>query len=173
MPIESSRARTTITGYAIMYIASPSTCAANPVPSPVTSCVKNRNSATPIAISGVMNENSMTKFAVPEPRPRQRSSASANATPSGTAITTVRPASLKLCSSACRSSGSSNTELTFPTYHCVDRPCQVVSERPSLNEKTTAITTGSSVQAMYAIATTHRNRARAQGLRSQAPRRLT
>ena len=74
--------------------------AMNPVPIPSASCTKKRNSATPIAISGVMNEKSITKFAVPEPRPCHRSSASAKATPSGTAMATVRVESFRLCASA-------------------------------------------------------------------------
>jgi hypothetical protein len=51
---------------------------------------------------------------------------------------TDSPASFRLWTSADRSSGSSTTELTFPAYHWVENPCQVVSERPSLKEKATA-----------------------------------
>lgn len=100
-----------------------------------------------MATSGVMNENSMRKLAVPEARPRHRSRARANPTPSGTAISTVRPASFRLCTSAERRVGSCHTELSFPAYHCVENPCQDVSERVPLKENRTATKTGRSVQA--------------------------
>ncbi len=61
---------------------------------------------------------------------------------------TVRTASFRLCVRAARSTGSSHTELTLPTYHCVENPCHEVSERVELNENSTAIATGRSDQAM-------------------------
>ena len=138
----------------------------------MTSCVTIRKRPTPIAISGVMNEKSIVKFAEPAPRPRQRSSAIANATPSGTAIRTTRIESLKLWASADRSSGSWNTEFTSWVYQrLIENPCHVVCAFPALNENMTAITTGTIVQTTYAIAPTHRNRACAQGFRIQASNR--
>jgi hypothetical protein len=131
-----------------MNIDKPISWATNPGPIPSASCTKKRNKATPIAISGVMNEKSITKLAVPEPRPRHRSRASAKVTPSGTAMATVRVASFRLCARALRSTGSSQTELTLPTYHSVENPCHEVSERVALNEKSTAIATGRRDQAI-------------------------
>src|SRR5215217_2694469 len=142
-----------------MYIETPSTCEVNPSPTAVTTFEKNNSSAIAIATSGVMNEKSIRKFAVPEPRPRHRSSASANPTPSGTAIATTSAESFRLWNRADRSSGSFHTELTSPTYHRVENPCHAVSARLALNENTTAIATGTSDQTTYAIASTQRNRA--------------
>ncbi len=87
----------------------------------------------------------MRKFAVPEPRPRHRSRARANATPNGTAISTVRVDSFRLCSNTARSSGSCHTELTSPTYHRKEKPCHEVSERVALNENSTAMPIGTNV----------------------------
>ena len=119
----------------------------NPSPSAVTSWVTMRNRPTPIAISGVMNEKSITKLDAPAVRPRHRSRAMANATPSGTAISTTSTDSLKLWLSADRSSASWATELTSCVYHrLMEKPCQVVWALPALNENITAMKTGTSVQ---------------------------
>ena len=117
----------------------------NPKPIWSTSFVIIRNSPTPIAISGVMKEKSITKSAVPEPRPRQRSNAMAKATPSGTVISTVSVESFRLWNNAERSASSCHTELTSFTYQRVaENPCQVVCALPALNENATAMKTGTS-----------------------------
>ena len=124
-----------ITVKASSYIDNPRTCAVNPRPICSTSLVIIRNRPTPIAISGVMNENSITKSLVPAPRPRHRSSAMAKATPSGTAITTVSADSFRLWNSAERKVSSCHTELTsVMNQRVAENPCQVVCAFPALNE---------------------------------------
>ncbi len=123
-----------------------------------------RNSPTPIAISGVMNENSIRKLATDALRACHRSSASANPTPNGTAISTVNDESFRLWNSADRSVSSFQSEFTSLTYQRVsEKPCHVVCALPALNENATAMNTGRSVHTTYAIAITHRKRARAHG----------
>jgi hypothetical protein len=39
--------------------------------------------------------------------------------------------------------GSSKTDPSMQQYHWVEKPCQVLRERPSLNENWTAMSTGS------------------------------
>ena len=105
-----------------------------------------RKSPTPIAISGVMNEKSITKFVVRADRLRHRSRAIANAMPSGTAIRTVSVDSFRLCIKAARSAGSWNTEFTSRVYQrLIENPCHVVCALPALNENATAIATGTIV----------------------------
>src|SRR5205823_2160233 len=118
-----------------------------PSPMNVTSWTKNRNTATATAISGVTNEKSIRKFALFPVRPCHRSSATANATPNGTAMTATSTPSRSVLNRAVRSEGSCHTELTSPTNHLVENPCQAEIDRPLLNENSTAIATGTSVQA--------------------------
>ena len=102
-----------------------------------------RKRPTPIAISGVMNENSIRKFAVDALRACHRSSASANPTPNGTAISTVSDDSFRLWNSAERSVSSFQTEFTSSRYQRVsENPCHVVCALPALNENATAMNTG-------------------------------
>ena len=67
----------------------------------------------------------------------------AKAVPSGTAISTVMNESRKVCSIAVRRLGSWKSESNgSPVHHRIEKPCQVLRERPALKEKITAITTG-------------------------------
>jgi hypothetical protein len=135
---------TMMNGYDIWNVTSPITCTR--VPSWTrfaNSLVKRRNSETPRMISGTTNENSMVKFAPAAGRPRQRSIPRANSVPSGTAITTVSSESLNVWNIAVRSAGSVHSESKSSWYHQrIENPCHVLLDRPELNEKTTAITTG-------------------------------
>ena len=45
--------------------------------------------------------------------------------------------------------GSSKTEPSLQQYHCIEKPCQTLLDRPSLNENWIAISTGTSDQRMY------------------------
>jgi len=59
------------------------------------------------------------------------------------------PASLKVCTSACRSVGSCQTESTgSPQYQRVENESHTVRERVALNENCTAIRTGTIDQRM-------------------------
>ena len=62
----------------------------------------------------------------------------------GTEMSIVSVASFRLCDRAPRSVGSWNTEFGSPQYQRKERPWKALRERPELNEKSTAITTGSS-----------------------------
>jgi hypothetical protein len=132
-----------------------------------------RNSETARISSGVTNDSIMRKFDVPDPRPRQRCSDSAKATPSGTESIAVRLANFRLWTIACRRFGSCSTELFGSvTYQRSENPPHWVSERALLNEKSTAMATGTSDQATYPIARTHRNRVSPHGFAIARSRRL-
>ncbi len=76
-------------------------------------------------------------------RPCHRSSAIANSVPSGTAISTVRIESLKLCGIAPRNAGSWKSESFGSCHHQrSEKPCHVLRDRPALNEKMIAMITG-------------------------------
>ena len=118
------------------------------VPRLITLCSRNvnaRKSAMARMISGTMNDSSIVNAAPLGSLPRHRSIPMANSTPSGTAISMVSPASRRLCTSAVRSSGlyqSDSAAARLPTHHRSEKPCQLVRERPALNENAMAITTG-------------------------------
>ena len=106
----------------------------------------------------------MMKLDVPAPWPRQRARPSASATPSGTAMSTSAPASLKLCASAWRKLGSFMTESDgSQVYHRSENPDQIVRERVSLNENWMAMMTGTIAQTMYPQVIRTRKRGRPQG----------
>src|SRR5689334_14302773 len=73
----------------------------------------------------------------------------ASATPSGVDTITVATPRIRLLPSAWNMLGSSTTEPSLQQYHCSEKPCQVLRERPSLNENWMAISTGTSDQRMY------------------------
>ena len=77
-------------------------------------------------------------------RDRQRVSPIASMTPSGVATRTVAPPRTRLFCSASSRLGSSPTDPSAQQYHCVEKPCQVLRDRPSLKENCTAIRTGRS-----------------------------
>jgi hypothetical protein len=63
-------------------------------------------------------------------------------------------ASLRVWTKAVRRAGFAKTEYAppgrfLPIYHCVEKPCQELRERPLLNENITATNTGASDQTMY------------------------
>ena len=90
----------------------------------------------------------MSMFAPAGRRPRQRLIPMANMTPSGTVISVVITPSFRVCSRAVCNAASCQTDLVgSPKYQRVENPCQTVRDFPSLNEKMTAISTGSSDQA--------------------------
>ena len=95
-----------------------------------------------MTISGVTSGSSISVLTVPLPRPRQRCSPSASATPSGVATATQITASSSVCSSASRSAGSLRTLPVSPVNQRNENPCQVVRERPALNAKAIASSTG-------------------------------
>ena len=64
----------------------------------------------------------------------------ANATPSGTVITVVITPSVSVWISAWCRLASCQTERTgSPQYQRIEKPCQDVRDRPSLNENSTAM----------------------------------
>ena len=69
-------------------------------------------------------------------------------TPIGTAMITSQAASVRLCTRASRSSGSFHTESGLLQYHWVEKPCQTVRERLSLNENWMAMITGTIAHSM-------------------------
>src|SRR5690242_6602992 len=98
-------------------------------------------------------------------RDRQRLSPIASITPSGVATSTVATPRIRLFFRARVRLGSSKTEPSVQQYHCVEKPCQVLRDRPSLNENCTAISTGSSDQRTYSQVTVARTYGLRQGLR--------
>ena len=106
--------------------------------------VNKMYSETPRMISGTTNDSSIVKFAARAGRPCQRSIPIANSVPSGTATSTVMIDSLNVCSIAPRISESCSSESVGSAVHQRSpKPCQIARDRPALNEKITAITTGS------------------------------
>ena len=104
-------------------------------------------SDTPRMISGTTKDSSIVKLAARAGRPCQRSIPIANSVPSGTAINTVPIESRNVCSIAVRIAASCSSEsVGSPVHQCSEKPCQALLDLPPLNEKTTAITTGSSDQ---------------------------
>ena len=62
-------------------------------------------------------------------------------------ITVATSPSTRVCSSAVCMDASFHTDRSgSPQYHRIEKPCQVVRDLPSLNEKITAMSTGSSDQ---------------------------
>jgi hypothetical protein len=70
-------------------------------------------------------------------------------TPSGVATRTVAAPRTRLFCSARSRLGSSPIDPSAQQYHWVEKPCQVLRDRPSLKENCTAIRTGSRDQMMY------------------------
>ena len=101
-----------------------------------------------MTISGVTSGSSIRPLTVPLPRPRQRWRPSASITPSGVATATQMTARSSVCPSASRSASSWSTLPVSPVNQRVEKPCQVVRERPSLNANAIAISTGSTDQRM-------------------------
>ena len=81
-------------------------------------------------------------------RERHRVSPIASMTPSGVAMRTVAAPRIRLLFSARSRLESSPTEPSAQQYHCREKPCQVLRERPSLNENCTATSTGTSDHTM-------------------------
>ena len=107
--------------------------------------VNSRNRPTAKTSSGVTSGSSISTFETPEPRPRQRCSPIASAVPSGVAISIASAASTSECSSALHSVGSLRTlSVGSVQNQRSEKPCVDVRERPSLNAKRIASSTGSS-----------------------------
>ncbi len=107
--------------------------------------VITNSSATASSTSGRTKDTSMSRFAPAGNLPRHRSMPMASSTPSGTVITVVITPSFSVCSRAVCSDASCHTDrVASPKYHRNEKPCHVVRDLPSLNEKITAISTGSS-----------------------------
>ena len=118
--------------------------------------------------SGVTSGSSMSVLTEPLPHPRQRWRPSASATPSGTVTRTQMSARISVCSRALVYSGLCATlPVGSPVNQRIEKPCQVVRERPSLKAKSTAMATGMIDQMMYAPVRSGRKRGWPQGLRSQ------
>ena len=80
-------------------------------------------------------------------RPRQRSMPIANITPSGTVISGGDHAELEgLEQRGVQARVVPHRRSRSPQYHRIEKPCQMVRDLPSLNENSTAISTGSSDQ---------------------------
>ena len=86
-------------------------------------------------------------------RDRHRVSPIASMTPSGVATRTVAAPRIRLFCSASSRLGSSPTDPSAQQYHCVEKPCQVLRDRPSLKENCTAIRTGTRDHRMYSQVT--------------------
>src|SRR3954452_7443461 len=82
-------------------------------------------------------------------RDRHRVRPMASATPSGVATISVRTPRTRLFRSEWNMLGSSKTEPSLQQYHCREKPCQVLRDRPSLKENWMAISTGTRDQRMY------------------------
>jgi hypothetical protein len=108
-----------------------------------------RKRETPMMISGVTRGSSIRKFAGRAPRPRHRARPMARATPMGVAITVVSAASFRVCHRAVLIDGSCQIERSGSSkYQRSENPCHEERDRPSLNENTTATTTGAIVHTM-------------------------
>jgi hypothetical protein len=117
--------------------------------------------------SGVTNATSIRKLDAFDPRPRQRASPMASATPIGDATSILRTASLRLWFNAKRSQGSWSTDSAAsgePAYHQVEKPCQLLRDRPALNENCIAMATGIKDQSTYKAVTKGKKRGFPQGL---------
>src|SRR5262249_54079300 len=88
-------------------------------------------------------------FATALVRERHRVSPMASATPSGVATITVETPRMRLLPREWNMLGSSTTEPSLQQYHCSEKPCQVLRDRPSLKENWIAISTGTSDHRMY------------------------
>ena len=118
------------------------------VPYPIdrNAWLNSRNSATARISSGVTNENIIRKLDDRDETPRQRCRPIANKTPSGTAITAVSSDSFSVWITACCSAGSCSTDASGSVmYQRRENPCHCVIDRPPLNEKITAWTTGTKI----------------------------
>ena len=82
-------------------------------------------------------------------RERHRVSPMASMTPSGVATRTVAAPRIRLFFSARSRLGSSPTDPSAQQYHCMEKPCHVLRDRPSLKENWTAMTIGRSDHRMY------------------------
>src|SRR5688572_2933180 len=91
----------------------------------------------------------MRLLAAREARPRQRWSPTAIATPNGTAINIVSPASLRVLASAVCSASSFHTDAVSSQYHRNDGDWKVERLLPELSEMRTAMSTGASDHTMY------------------------
>ena len=149
VPMVARRPRTITTTNDSENVTWPIACAVVPSPMNLKAVVNSRKSPTAKTSSGVTSGSSVSTFAVPEPRPRQRCSPSASATPSGVAISIASAASSRLCTSAWLSVGSCST-LRFGSCvnHRIDQPWNELRERPALNAKRIASSTGTIDQAM-------------------------
>ncbi len=110
--------------------------------------VKSRNRPTAKTSSGVTSGSSISTFETPEPRPRQRCRPIASAVPSGVAISIASPASTSECSQRRRTASGrcARSSVGSVQNQRSDKPCDDVRERPSLNAKRIASSTGSSDQ---------------------------
>src|SRR5215212_8046208 len=124
-----------------------------------------RYRADPTTISGVTSGTSAIPFATLLERERHRVSPMASITPSGVATRTVATPRMRLFFSDRRRLGSSKTDPSLQQYHWRENPCQVLRDRPSLNENWTAISTGSSDHRMYSQVTVARTYGRRHGFR--------
>src|SRR3954447_5943396 len=76
-------------------------------------------------------------------RERHRVSPMASMTPSGVATSTVTEPRIRLFFKDRSRLGSPPIAPSAQQYHCVEKPCQTLRDRPLLNENCTAIRTGS------------------------------
>ena len=94
--------------------------------------------------SGVTSGSSMSVLTGPLPQPRQRWRPSASATPSGTATSDAdaRARMQRVLEGARGAPGRARRCPGSPVNQRIEKPCQVVRERPSLKAKSTAMATG-------------------------------
>src|ERR1700678_75422 len=147
-----------IAGQLTFQVTRPRVSAIVPRCTPVNSAVNTKNIATPKISSGMTKDRIITKLNVEEVAPRQRLIPSANATPRGTAMIVVSTESRTVWITAACNCGSCSTELTGSLkYQRQEKPCQVLCDLPLLNEKSTAMTIGTSDHIRYSQVKPSRN----------------
>lgn len=115
--------------------------------------MKTRYSAAPSTISGVTRGTSAIPLDALLIGERHRVRPRASRTPSGVATSTVRTPRIRLFSRERIREGSVQTDPSVQQYHCVEKPCHVLRDRPSLNENWMAITMGTIDHRMYSHVT--------------------
>ena len=115
----------------------------------VKMCVKTRNSATPITISGVTSGNSIRKFDGPRAAPAPARQAERQQHPQRDGDQDVRGGQLEaLVEGVPKLRVVEDGVVGSPQYQRVEKPAQTVRDRLSLNENWIAMSTGMIDQAM-------------------------
>ena len=106
------------------------------------------SSAAPTTISGVTSGTAVSAREAPAVRPRRRCTPTASATPSGVTTRSVPTESTSELTIVRRIASSwSSDEYGSPVHQRREKPVHTERDRPSLNEKATAISTGTRLHA--------------------------